>query len=147
MLILDTHIWLWLINGDPKIKNSGLLLEIIKAARKKSLLVPAICPWEVSMLVSKNRIELEGNTLDWINKALSAPGINLCPLTPDIAYESVNLPGDFHGDPADRMIVASARKFNGTLVTFDKKILEYSEEGHVKILKPQFSTPTTDFSR
>lgn len=88
------------------------------------------------MLVSKNRIKLEGNTLDWINKALSAPGTTLCPLTPDIAYDSVNLPGDFHGDPADRMIVSSARILNGTLVTFDKKILEYSEAGYVKVLKP-----------
>lgn len=97
------------------------------------------------MLVSKNRIQLKGNALDWINKALSAPGISLCPLTPEIAYESVNLPGDFHGDPADRMIVASARKLNGTLVTFDKKILAYSGEGHVKILKTYPLPLPTDF--
>ena len=91
--------------------------------------------WEVSMLASKNRIILEGDTMEWINKALSAPGISLYPLTPEIAYESAHLPGNFHGDPADRMIVASARKLNATLVTFDQKILEYSNHGYVQVLK------------
>jgi PIN domain nuclease of toxin-antitoxin system len=135
MLILDTHVWIWLINGDSRLEHSGLLPEINKAARTKSIKIPAISVWEVSMLASKNRIILEGDTMEWINKALSAPGISLCPLTPEIAYESAHLPGDFHGDPADRMIVASARKLNATLVTFDQKILEYSNNGYVHVLK------------
>jgi len=135
MLILDTHVWLWLINGDSRLENSGILPEINKAARTKSVKIPAISVWEVSMLASKNRIILEGDTMEWINKALSAPGISLCPLTPEIAYESAHLPGDFHGDPADRRIVASARKLDGTLVTFDQKILEYSNNGYVQVLK------------
>jgi PIN domain nuclease of toxin-antitoxin system len=135
MLVLDTHVWLWLINGDYRLENSGFLPEINKAARTKSIKIPAISVWEVSMLASKNRITLEGDTMEWINKALSAPGISLCPLTPEIAYESAHLPGNFHGDPADRMIVASARKLNAALVTFDQKILEYSNNGYVQVLK------------
>lgn len=135
MLILDTHVWLWLINGNTRLENSGLLPEINKAAETKSIKIPAISVWEVSMLASKDRITLEGDTMEWINKALSAPGISLCPLTPEIAYESAHLPGNFHGDPADRMIVASARKLNAALVTFDQKILEYSNNGYVQVLK------------
>lgn len=128
MLILDTHVWVWLVNGDERIISSGFLPEINEAERENSIKVPAICVWEVAMLVAKNRITLSDNTLDWINKALSGTGISLCPLTPVIAYESTNLPGDFHGDPADRMIVASARVLDGKLLTFDRKILRYSRE-------------------
>jgi len=138
MIVLDTHVWIWLINGDEKIQKAKFLDEINKAVKSHLIKVPAICTWEVSMLVAKNRIVLSENTLDWIHKALSAPGISICPLTPEIAYESANLPGNCHGDPADRMIIASTRILNATLLTFDSKILEYSEEGFVKVLKPKF---------
>ena len=114
-IILDTHIWIWLINGDKKIKDSGFLPIINKAVKSSDIKVSAISTWEVSMLALKNRIILTENTLDWINKALSAPGLNLYPLTPEIAYESSILPGNFHGDPADRIITATARILNSTL--------------------------------
>jgi len=136
MLILDTHVWIWLVNGDEKIEEAGFLPEIKKAEKKNAIKVPAICAWEVAMLAAKNRITLSGSTLDWLNQALSGPGISLYPLTPAIAYESSNLPGNFHGDPADRMIVACARILNGKLLTLDGKILRYAENGHVKLVEP-----------
>ncbi len=136
MLILDTHVWLWLVNGDEKILKSGFLPAIEDAANQNGIGVPAICTWEVAMLAAKERIVLEGNALDWMNHALSAPGVSLCPFTPEIAYESANLPGDFHGDPADRLIVASARILNSILVTFDGKILKYAANGYLNVLKP-----------
>ena len=137
MLILDTHTWIWLMTGDEKIKKSGFLMEIEKAAKTNAIKIPAICVWELSMLEAKRRISFNQNTKDWIISALSAPGIGLLPLTPEIAYESAHLPGDFHGDPADRIIVASSRISEGMLLTFDKKILEYAKEGYVKVLAPQ----------
>lgn len=137
MLILDTHVWIWLINGDPSIKKAGFLPAINKAEKEKSIKIPAICLWEVSMLCAKERLTFKENTLDWINKALAAPGIGLYPLTPEISYESSNLPGNFHGDPADRMIVATARILDGTLLTFDEKILNYAREGYVKVIEPK----------
>ncbi len=136
MLILDTHVWIWLVNGDERITKSGFLSVISRAVKGCLIKIPAICTWEVSMLAAKNRIALSENTLDWINNALSAPGISLCPFTPEIAYESSNLPGDFHGDSADRMIIASTRILNGSLLTFDNKILKYSDTGNVKVVKP-----------
>lgn len=135
MLILDTHIWIWLINGDEKIKSCGFINHINKALKNEAIIIPAICTWEVSMLASKERIMLSENTLDWIKNASSAPGISIYPLTPEIAYESTILPGNFHGDPSDRMIVATARVLNGSLMTFDKQIIEYSKSGYVKIIK------------
>ncbi len=91
------------------------------------------------MLVAKQRIILHENTLDWLKNATSAPGISIYPISPEVAYESTILPGNFHGDPADRMIVATARINNGTLLTFDKEIITYSQYGYVKILKPKRS--------
>ncbi len=137
MIILDTHIFIWLITGDEKIKKSGFLPEVNKAVKDNSVYIPAISLWEVSMLVSKNRIALSENTLDWLRNATSAPGISIYPLTPEVAFESTILPNSFHGDPADRLIVASARVLDALLLTFDEQILTYGEKGFVKIKRPK----------
>jgi len=137
MIILDTHTWIWLINGDDKIRKSGFLSHINKSLKENKVLIPAICLWEVSMLVSKERIVLSESTLDWIQKASSAPGLGINPLSPEIAFESTVLPGEFHGDPADRIIVATTRILNGTLLTFDRGILDYSKRGYLQTIKPK----------
>lgn len=135
MVVLDTHVWIWLINGDDKIKNSGLLTIINKALKNSSIYIPAISLWEAAMLAYKDRITFSENTLEWIKMASSAPGISVYPITPEIAFESTALPGRFHGDPADRLIVATTRIINGTLLTFDKKIIDYAGKGFVKIAR------------
>lgn len=137
MIVLDTHIFLWLINGNKEIIDSGFLPVINNAIKDSSIIIPAISLWEISMLVAKQRIILQENTLDWLKNATSAPGISVYPISPEVAYESTILPGNFHGDPADRMVVATARVINGTLLTFDKEIIAYSRHGYVKILKPK----------
>lgn len=137
MLILDTHIWIWAINGDEKIQKSGFLNQIQKSVKNNTIFISAISLWEVAMLVSKGRLILSENTLAWINNASSAPGLSVQPLTPEIAFESTILPDNFHGDPADRLIVATARVLNATLLTFDQEILKYAKKGYVNILKPK----------
>jgi PIN domain nuclease of toxin-antitoxin system len=72
--------------------------------------------------------------LDWINQALGAPGLSLVPLLPEIAIESSRLPGSFHGDPADRILVATARKLGAHLVTDDSKIKDYAQEGNLRVI-------------
>jgi len=134
MIILDTHIWIWLINGDEKVGKPSILNLIKKSVKNSNIFIPAICLWEVVMIASKKRISLNEDTLGWIKKASSAPGISVYPLTAEIAYESTKLPGSFHGDPADRIIVATARVTNGTLITFDKQILNYSKAGFIKTI-------------
>jgi PIN domain nuclease of toxin-antitoxin system len=137
MIVLDTHIFIWLINGNEEIIDSGYLTHINKAVKDDSIVVPAISLWEISMLAAKQRIILHENTLDWLKNASSAPGISVYPLSPEVAYESTILPGAFHGDPADRIIVATARIIDGTLLTFDKEIIRYSQNGYVKAIKPK----------
>jgi PIN domain nuclease of toxin-antitoxin system len=133
MIILDTHAWIWLINGDTKIERSTFFPVIKKKAKQSALYISAISLWELSMLEAKGRIALTENAKDWMKKALSAPGIGVQPITPEIAYDSANLPGKFVGDPADRFIVASARVLNAGLVTFDKEIHRYAHNGYVDI--------------
>lgn len=137
MLVLDTHIWIWLMAGDRKIVDSGYLSHIKKAVKNSCIKISSISLWEVSMLNMKGRIALTENSLDWLKKALSAPGISLAPLTPEIAADSAGLPDNFHGDPADRIIVSTARILNAELLTFDQQILTYAANGHVKTIEPK----------
>ncbi len=128
LLLFDTHIWLWLLNGEERVKSSKKLALIEKTAKDSGIKVSVISVWEVGMLESKGRILLPCPIQKWIKQALSAPGISLAPLTEEIAIESSRLPGDFHGDPADRILVATARNIGASLLTCDKEILAYSKK-------------------
>ena len=135
ILLLDTHIWIWLLNGDRKLKNSKALPVITNAVKYSGIRVSAISVWEVGMLEAKGRVQFPIGCLDWVNKALNAPGISLTSISPAIAIEGSRLPGSFHGDPADRLIVATARNLNATLITHDKNIISYGKKEYVKVLK------------
>ena len=132
MLVLDTHVWIWLVAGDPTLP-AGARDAIEAAAADGSVLVPAISVWEVALLESRGRIVLDRPRTQWVSEALAAPGLALAPLTPEVAVESCRLPAPFHDDPADRMIVATARAAGATLVTRDKRILDYGARGHVAV--------------
>ncbi len=132
-LLLDTHVWIWLVNGDAEL-GADALAAIERAAAAGSVLISAISVWEVAMLKAKGRIVLAKPCAQWVREALSAPGLSLTPLTPEIAVESCQLPGSFHDDPADRLIVATARVADATLVTKDERIFAYGAAGHVSVL-------------
>ena len=100
MLVLDTHVLIWLMSGNPTLGFAAL-----------------------------------GAAVDiWVDEVVSKPGLAVSPLTPEIAIHAYDLPGSFQDDPADRMIVASARVLGATLVTRDRDILRYGAEGHVDVL-------------
>lgn len=133
VVLLDTHVWVWLALGDERLRKAGLLPLIKKHAKTSSVQIPAISLWEVAMLASKNRISIAGTVIEWLNNAIAMPGLSVHPITPEIACDSVALPGDFHGDPADRLIVATARITDSILLTVDKKILAYGKQGFVNV--------------
>ena len=108
--------------------------SIEEAAGTAGIYISVISVWEVGMLEVKNRVSFPLGCDKWVDQALSAPGISPAPLTPEIALASSRLPGGFHGDPVDRIIVATARQLGATLVTRDRKIIAYGGEGHVSIL-------------
>jgi len=136
-LLLDTHIWLWLACGTQgKIKPSTLR-TIEQAGQRRTLFVSIISVWEIALLESKRRIALPMPTQKWITRALDNPEIKLIALDePEIVLDSCHLPEEFHADPADRFLLATARARNAVLVTADRRILVYSKSGHVKTLAP-----------
>jgi PIN domain nuclease of toxin-antitoxin system len=133
-LLLDTHAWIWLLNGNEENLKPEFVNIIQQAASSELLSISAISLWEVAMLESKGRIRLSIDCLDWLKAALAAPGISLVPLTAEIASGSCTLPGEFHGDPADRIIVATAKILGARLLTRDAGIVHYGRQGHINVL-------------
>jgi len=128
VIILDTHIWVWWVHGDPALPTSARAL--LDDSETTGIAVSAISCWEVAKLVERGRLTLPCPILEWLQQALSYPGVRLVELSPRICAESAQLPGEFHRDPADQIIVATARILDAPLVTVDGKILEYP---HVKL--------------
>lgn len=85
------------------------------------------------MLEAKQRILLKSDCLSWLKESIHKTRVQIIPLSPEISVEATHLPGDFHGDPADRIIVATARHIGGTLLTRDQGILEYGAKGFVAV--------------
>jgi PIN domain nuclease of toxin-antitoxin system len=130
MIVLDTHIWVWWVHGDKRLTTQQN--QRLQQYESQGLGVSAISCWEVAKLVEYGRLLLPCPVGDWMTQALAYPGIRLLELTPEIAVGSTQLPGVFHRDPADQIIVATARNYNCALLTADAKILSYP---HVNILK------------
>jgi PIN domain nuclease of toxin-antitoxin system len=129
-LLLDTHVWLWVVAGSDELPVEARR-AISRAVGVGMLRIAAISLWEVALLASRGRIALGKSTGLWLDEALADPGPAIEPLTPQIAIESYELPERFHGDPADRMIVATARVTGVTLMTRDRRILDYAARGHL----------------
>jgi PIN domain nuclease of toxin-antitoxin system len=123
MIVLDTHTWVWWVHGDERLTQTQV--DVITVNETNVVGVSAISCWEVAKLVEYGRLELPCSVSEWLRQALSYPGIQLLELTPEIAVESTQLPGEFHRDPADQIIVATARIYGCPLVTSDRKILDY----------------------
>jgi|SRR5579862_1752795 len=133
-ILLDTHTFIWQVNGETTLTKATRQL-IDNAAHEGILYLAAISLWEISMLDKRKRIILEMPCLEWINKALELTHTQILSLTPSIAVESCYLPGDFHEDPADRLIVSTARVENLAILTRDTRILSYGQNKYVATMK------------
>jgi PIN domain nuclease of toxin-antitoxin system len=129
MILLYTHIWVWWVDDNQQLADRQR--HHIQDNVPSGLEVSAISCWEVAKLVQYGRLELVCPLEEWMEQALAYPGVQLLELTPRIAIESTKLPGSFHRDPADQIIVATARVYNIPLLTTDTRILQYP---HVKTL-------------
>lgn len=123
MILLDTHIWIWWVHGDKRLTNE--YSELLQAHEVTGLGVSVISCWEVAKLVEYQRLTLPCSINEWLTQALAYPGIQLLNLTPQICIEATQLPQTFHRDPADQIIVATARIHACQLVTVDGKIRNY----------------------
>ncbi len=123
MILLDTHVWWWSLTEPENLSKKAI--TFIKQAKTDERFLSSISIWEFAMMVAKKRIELKISPTKWLSRAIDETGIIVIELSPDIATDSCSLPGEFHKDPADRIIVATARVHNLTLLTKDEKILDY----------------------
>ena len=129
-LLLDTHIWLRYlgISGDLR---PAAIPTLQKAEATGNLFLSVYSVWETAMLVRHGRLNLNIDIRLWTEQALAQPGYTLLPFTPAIAIDSVNLPEPVHKDPADRILIATARVESLTLVTRDKQILAFATRHHL----------------
>ena len=131
MLVIDTHVLVWWVadTGDLSPRSKRAIERTIKAGSE--VLVSSISAWEVAMLVQKGRLLLSMEVERWLDQVALIDGLRFYPVDNEVAVKSAILPGEFHKDPADRMIVATARKLAAPLVTADEKMLRYQ---HVKTI-------------
>ncbi len=129
LLLVDTHTLIWMVEETPQL-GAQAAEALNRAAWENRIAVSAITPWEIGLLVSKGRLKLGADVMQWIRTALDRPGVQLASLEPEIAVASTRLPFEMHADPADRILVATARHLGATLVTADGALLEMARQGH-----------------
>ena len=132
MLLLDTCALIWLSDGT--LDDSPARPEIEAAATAGRLRVSVTSAWEIGLLSSAGRIDFLPDAKTWFQIATDFPGLDLAPITSAIAIDASNLPGELHRDPADRLIIATARHLGAHVVTRDRRIIEYGASGHVSVL-------------
>lgn len=133
-LLLDTHVWIWVMEGAGREIGPVAHAAVEEAGADGRVLVSAISVWEVAMLAAKGRIRFSMDVSEWVRRALNAPGVHFTGLTPDVAVDSSRLPEPIHGDPADLILIATARRTGATLVTRDHKIVDYGRKGLLAVL-------------
>jgi PIN domain nuclease of toxin-antitoxin system len=132
-ILLDTHAWIWLAEGQVDRLSAACVTLLREAHADARLYVSPISVWEVARLVRKGRVGLTQDVRAWVGRAFTE-GIRFAQLTPDIALDSGLLPDVPPRDPADQMLIATARALGAALVTRDSEILDYGAHGHVKVV-------------
>lgn len=130
MIVLDTHTLIWWVTADATLsKKAKAVIE--REQDGGEIIISAISAWEITMLVAHERLVLSMEVNSWLSTVAEIEAVRFLPVDVEIAATSVGLLGEFHKDPADRMIVATARKLAVPLVTKDDKIRSYQ---HVKTI-------------
>lgn len=130
-LVLDTHVLLWSLL-QPKELSDDIKHKINLTQENSQLFLSSISLWEIAMLSFKKRINIYEPIKDFLNSITDINGLAIKDISSEIAAESISLMDDFHGDPADRIIVATAKCLGATLLTRDQKILTWAKLGHIK---------------
>ncbi len=125
-LLLDTHVWIWTLDPSSGALPNHTIRLIERAAAAQRLLVSDFSYWEIAMLVNKGRLRLTTDVGIWLDRAATAPGIVSVPVTRDVLVHSTRLPGEPHGDPADRILIAHAQTLGAALMTCDRGIIDYA---------------------
>ena len=132
--LLDTCAVLWIANGDPIREPAAGALRDARGA-SGHLAVSPMTAWEIAMLAAKGRIALSIDPEIWFDRFRSAPGVTHAEMPPAVLIASCALPGSPPADPVDRILAATARSFGSTLVTRDRRLLDYGRAGHIRVIE------------
>ncbi|HEY5721193.1 MAG TPA: type II toxin-antitoxin system VapC family toxin [Allosphingosinicella sp.] len=133
MILLDTHTLLWMAEGDDRLGRKARK-TIGEEAAAGNVIVSAISFWEMGMLIEKGRIALSMALGDFAEMLARKSGVRVMPVDAGVAIETANLPPGLHGDPCDRILVATARHLSCPLATRDRRILAYAAKGYVRAI-------------
>ena len=131
MIVLDTHVLLWWVSGDTARLSATAVQAIEQELAGGRIVISSFSAWELAMLVERGRVALSMDVETWLSVVGRIEAVRFVPVDNEISFRSVTLPGVFHKDPADRIIVATARKLAAPLITADEKIRAYL---HVRTL-------------
>lgn len=132
MIVLDTHVLVWWVNGGDELSTAAKeAIESEMVDEAGIILISSISAWEIALLIQKERLTLATSIDDWLAAVAEIDGVRFVPVENEVAIQSTRLPGEFHPDPADRMIVALARHVSAPLITADGRIRSYK---HVRTI-------------
>lgn len=126
-LLLDTHVWIWYMDGDSSRLSSETADLLNRSGAKRQLHVSDISYWEVAVKAAKKKLTFSVDVGVWLQQAETAPGIQFLPLTRPVLLQSTRLAGSVHNDPVDRMLIAIAQLHAVPLVTADGNIVDYAK--------------------
>jgi PIN domain nuclease of toxin-antitoxin system len=132
-VLLDTHTWIWLVGDDPRL-GSAARDAIRNDHAASSLYLSQISLWEIALKSSRGKLSLDLPLRAWLLRSIQLTGVHLTEISPDVACGCAELPADFHGDPADRLIAATARVEGMTLLTHDRALLALAKRGFFNAL-------------
>ena len=134
--LLDTHVWLWIIRTAPDQVSSHFFSDLQDWRRARSVYLSPFSCWELGLLTAANQLDLDRSIEELWERDTQPLICRIAELTAPILIESTRLPGNLHRDPADRILVATARLNDLTLVTRDWRLLDYAQQGHLRARKP-----------
>lgn len=129
-IVLDTHAWVWWVTSDRRLSKRART-AIARAQSRGEIYLSMISIWEMAKKVEKGQLALDRPLDEWIEDALSIDGLQVADMTRPVLLDSCRLPGRFHGDPADQIIVAATRALSATLITRDARLRDYA---HVRTM-------------
>ena len=128
MVLLDTHAWIWSIEGDTRRVGRKAQALLVRAAMQARIRVSPVSIFEIVALHTSGRLRLSRPAEGWIRDSVSAAGVRLAEVTPAIAIDAGAIPRTALADPLDRLLVATARQLDATFLTADQQILEYARD-------------------
>ncbi|HEV7285466.1 type II toxin-antitoxin system VapC family toxin [Kaistia sp. UC242_56] len=132
-LLLDTCAMIW-VAGNAELAEPAIAALDDAEDEAMPVFLSPISAWEIGLLVARNRLTLPTRPKAWLDRLLKAPNLRLAQLPPGVLIDSAFLPGTPPRDPADRIIIATAREYDLTIMTRDRLILDYAEAGHVRAI-------------